>query len=76
MLGHYAEHDDFASPEKAHALEDELRNLGKQVQFYIYPGTTHAFFNDDRPEVYNDAAARQSWERTLAFFRENLKGQA
>jgi carboxymethylenebutenolidase len=75
VLGHYAEHDDFASPEKAQALEDELKKLGKQVQFYIYPGTTHAFFNDDRPEVYNDAAAKQSWDRTLAFFRENLGGQ-
>jgi carboxymethylenebutenolidase len=72
VLGHYAEHDDFASPEAARALEEQIRAQGKQVEFHIYPGTTHAFFNDDRPEVYDEAAARQSWERTLAFFRQHL----
>ena len=72
VLGHYAEHDDMASPDKARALEDQIRQLGHQVEFYIYPGTTHAFFNDDRPDVYAEAAAKQSWERTLSFFRQHL----
>ena len=72
VLGHYAEHDDFASPEAARALEEQIRAQGTSVEFHIYPGTTHAFFNDDRPEVYNEAAARQSWERSLAFFRQQL----
>ncbi len=72
VLGHYAEHDDFASPEAARALEEQIRAQGKSVEFHIYPGTTHAFFNDDRPEVYDEAAARQSWEQTLAFFRRHL----
>lgn len=73
VLGHYAEHDDSASPDKARALESQIRGLGKQVELQIYPGTTHAFFNDDRPEVYNAAAATTSWQRTLAFFREHLR---
>jgi carboxymethylenebutenolidase len=72
VLGHYAEHDDFASPEKARELEDQIRAVGQPVEFHIYPGTTHAFFNDDRPEVYVESAAKQSWDRTLAFFRQHL----
>ena len=72
ILGHYAEHDDFASPEMARALEQQLKALGKQVEFHIYPGTSHAFFNDDRPEIYNAEAAKLSWDRTLAFFSANL----
>ncbi|MDP8922113.1 MAG: dienelactone hydrolase family protein [Chloroflexota bacterium] len=72
VLGHYAEHDDFASPEAARALEEQIHGQGRPVEFHIYPGTTHAFFNDDRAEVYDEAAARQSWERTLAFFRQHL----
>ena len=72
VQGHYAEQDDYAPPEKVRELEALLRSLGKQADFFIYPGTHHGFFNDDRPEVYSAEAARQAWERTLAFFREHL----
>jgi carboxymethylenebutenolidase len=72
VQGHYAEQDDYAPPEKVREMEVLLRSLGKQAEFFIYPGTHHGFFNDDRPEVYNPEAARQAWERTLAFFREHL----
>ena len=73
VLGHYAEQDDFASPDKARELEAEIRATGRPVEFHIYEGTTHAFFNDDRPDVYAETHAKRSWERTLAFFREHLR---
>jgi len=72
VLGHYAEHDQFASPEAGRALEKQLKDLGKQAEFHVYPGTEHAFFNDTRPEAYKADAAKLSWERTLAFYREHL----
>jgi carboxymethylenebutenolidase len=34
-----------------HALEDELKSLGKSIEVHIYPGVDHAFFNDTRPQV-------------------------
>lgn len=70
--GHYAEHDAFASPEAARALEVDLRNRGKAATFHIYSGTDHAFFNDDRPDVFNAAAAATAWSRVLELFRANL----
>jgi carboxymethylenebutenolidase len=70
--GHYAENDAFASPEMAKALEEDLRKRGKNATFHVYAGTDHAFFNDERPEVYNAAAANTAWTRTLALFRANL----
>jgi len=70
--GHYAEKDAFASPEAAHALETDLKGRGKNATFHIYPGTDHAFFNDDRPDVFNAAAAATAWSRVLALFRANL----
>ncbi|MCH8948937.1 MAG: dienelactone hydrolase family protein [Chloroflexi bacterium] len=72
VLGHYAENDDFASPAAARELEGNLKSLGKEVEFHIYPGTDHAFFNDTRADVHNADAAKLSWERTLPFFREHL----
>jgi carboxymethylenebutenolidase len=70
--GHYAEHDDTAGPEAVSAFEERLRELGKDVRVFSYPGTSHAFFNDTRPDVYDDEAARQAWVRTLEFFRAKL----
>ena len=72
ILGHYAENDGFASPATARALEEQLKSLGKQVEFHIYPGTEHGFFNDTRPDAYNADASKQTWDRTLGFFRQHL----
>lgn len=72
VLGHFAEHDDWGSPTAVSDLSQRLKGLGKSADFHTYPGTEHAFFNDARPEVYRAEAAKQSWERTLAFFRQHL----
>ncbi len=72
VLGHFAENDQFAGPASARDLENKIKSAGKQAEFHIYPGTDHAFFNDTRPDVYNAEASTQSWERTLAFFRQHL----
>ncbi len=72
VLGHYADHDEWASPAAAHALEGQIQAAGAQTEFHIYPDTQHAFFNDTRPEIYNAAAAQTSWQRTLAFYKKHL----
>ncbi|HEV2799678.1 MAG TPA: dienelactone hydrolase family protein [Pyrinomonadaceae bacterium] len=72
LLGIYAERDDFATPEGARELEAKLKSLGKQAEIHVYAGADHAFFNDERPEVYNATAAADAWQRTIRFFREHL----
>jgi carboxymethylenebutenolidase len=72
VLGHFAEQDDFAPPELVERMEGELRAAGVDVTFHHYPGTTHAFFNDSRPEVHDAEAAETSWRRTLEFLRRHL----
>lgn len=72
VQGHYAELDDSAGPPVVRQLQAELERAGKEAQFFLYPGTHHAFFNDTRPEVYDAAAAALAWERTVSFFREKL----
>ena len=36
-----------------------------------YPGTQHGFHNNSTPR-FNEAAAKLSWDRTIAFFKKNL----
>jgi carboxymethylenebutenolidase len=71
VLGHWAEHDDFANANAA-KIEAALKQRGKRYEGHRYPGTRHAFFNDRRPDVYDEAAAKQSWDRTVAFFDAHL----
>jgi carboxymethylenebutenolidase len=72
VQGHYAENDDSAAPAVVRALEAQLKDMGKDVEMFVYPGTTHAFFNDTRHDVYDEDAARQAWVRTLEFLRAKL----
>ncbi len=73
VLGHFAEHDDWASPDAVRKLDQELTRAGKRHEFHTYAGTTHAFFNEDRPEAYNAAAADLAWTRTLGFLHRELR---
>lgn len=72
VQGHYADGDDFLPVDQVRALEKQLKDLGKDAEFHIYEGTGHAFFNDSRPDAYVEDAAREAWERTIAFFSKHL----
>jgi len=74
VLGIYAERDSFVPPAAVHELERQLKALGKSVEIHIYPDVDHGFFNDQRPDVYNAAAAEDAWQRVMRFFGEHLKG--
>jgi carboxymethylenebutenolidase len=70
-LGHFAEEDEFEPPDAVEWLKGELENAGRPVEFYQYPGTGHWFFEPDRADAYNQAAADLAWERTIAFLNEH-----
>lgn len=72
-LGHFAEHDQFEPPANVDELEDVLKRAGRPVTFYRYPDVGHWFFEPDRPDAYNEAAATLAWDRTLAFLKEQLR---
>lgn len=72
VQGHYAENDDFASPDSVRELEAELRGQGVSVEFFLYPGVGHAFSNHHRPEVFHEEHSNTAWDRTIAFFRRHL----
>jgi len=53
-------------------LTDTLRGLGREVELYLYPESQHAFFNEDRPSVFDQASASLLWDRSVDFLRSTL----
>jgi carboxymethylenebutenolidase len=75
FLGHFAETDEFESPAAVRDLEKDLRTRAKDLTFYTYPGTTHWFFENDRPDAYDAPAAKLAWQRTIGFLTTQLSGE-
>ena len=75
VLFHFGELDQNPSQEDMRKLDADLTRLGRQHQFYTYPGANHAFMDFTGPRHYQQAADA-SWPRTLEFFAQHLKGAA
>ena len=69
---HFGEEDDWATPALARDYEEQLRDRGREVRLFLYPNVGPAFFDDTRPDAYDEDAARQAWVRTLEFLRAKL----
>jgi len=72
VLLHCAEGDGTSAAPHIQAVVKGIGDAGGSVTLYDYPGTDHAFFNDDRPEHFHRDAATLAWARTLDFFRTTL----
>ncbi|MGN6134932.1 MAG: dienelactone hydrolase family protein [Aureliella sp.] len=53
------------------AYEQALKAAGVKYTMHMYEGVNHGFHNDTTPR-YDEKAAKLAWERTIAFFKENL----
>ena len=73
VQGHYGEKDDFYPAEDARAQAEQIRSeSGAEVEFHYYPAG-HAFHNDtNKLGTYDEASARQAWERTVSFLTTRL----
>ncbi len=75
VLGLYGDADPGIPSADVRSFEAELRKAGNtSVEFILYPDAPHAFFSDDRPQVYKKEASEDAWKRCLAFFDRHLKG--
>jgi carboxymethylenebutenolidase len=75
LLAHYAEIDDWCTPEAVNALEAKLRTGSTEYELYRYHAA-HGFFNEVRGEVYDPTASADAWRRTLDFLHRHLGGPA
>jgi carboxymethylenebutenolidase len=72
LVGHYGEKDEFFPVDKVRQLETQLKDMGKDVEFFYYPDAGHGFANEDRRDAYEDRSAGEAWVRTLEFLRGKL----
>lgn len=70
LVCHLAENDERINSTYP-AFETALKAAGVAHQVHIYPGTQHGFHNNSTPR-YSEAAAKLSWERTIAHFKKHL----
>ncbi|HNU42127.1 MAG TPA: dienelactone hydrolase family protein, partial [Cyclobacteriaceae bacterium] len=54
------------------AYEKALKENNKKYTAYIYDGVNHGFHNDSTPR-FDKPAAELAWQRTVEFFKANLK---
>jgi carboxymethylenebutenolidase len=71
ILCHVAEHEEHNWPALPAHFPGWFAGMDN-AEVHIYDGTQHAFFNDVRPDLYDPAAARLSWDRTVAFLDRHL----
>ena len=70
LLLHFAENDARINGMWP-AYEAALKSAGVRYEAHFYPGTQHGFHNNSTPR-YNEAAAKLSWQRTVAHFKRHL----
>jgi carboxymethylenebutenolidase len=71
-LCHFADTDPYEPAEGVEWLEATLKSAGRSAAFYRYQGVGHWFFERDRPDAYDEAAAGLAWDRTVDFLRRTL----
>ena len=73
VVGHFAEKDDFFPPADVKDLEQQLKEMGKEVTMTVHPGTGHAFTNEDNPlGTYDEKLSASTWQTTVEFFKSSL----
>ncbi|QLQ39321.1 dienelactone hydrolase family protein [Micromonospora robiginosa] len=71
-LVHCSEADGLSAADGVQSVSRSIEAAGGTCQTFDYPGTAHAFFNEDRPEHFDQRAAATAWARTLELFRAKL----
>jgi carboxymethylenebutenolidase len=72
ILGFFGGQDQSIPVSSVRDFEKTLKDLGKSVEIHVYDDASHAFANPSGGS-YNAKAAEDSWKRTTAFLKKNLK---
>lgn len=71
LQGHFANTDDWCTPQVVDGFEKGLKAAGKDAEFFRYDAA-HAFVNEQRVAVHDRRAAELAWGRAGDFFKKHL----
>jgi carboxymethylenebutenolidase len=71
-LGLYGDLDQGISTDEVESLRSAAATARVDTEVVRYPDADHGFHCDDRPAVFNPAAAADGWQRTLAWFEAHI----
>jgi carboxymethylenebutenolidase len=71
VLGLYGGQDGGIPVTQVEEMKAALARAGKPHEFVVYPDAPHAFHADYRPS-YREAAAKDGWQRAVAWFKRHL----
>jgi carboxymethylenebutenolidase len=71
LLGIWANKDGWITPDKVAAFDKALTEAGVPHEFHAYDAD-HAFANPSNGPKYSSEAAKDAWDKTLAFLEKNL----
>jgi carboxymethylenebutenolidase len=72
VLGLYGGLDKGIPVDSVRAMERTMKSAGRSVNINVYADANHGFANPSG-QAYNAAAATDAWEKSLAFFKANLR---
>ncbi|WP_425992120.1 dienelactone hydrolase family protein [Afipia sp. DC4300-2b1] len=71
LQGHFANKDDWCTPQAVDAFETAMKAAGKDFEAFRYDAD-HAFVNEERAAVHDRQAAELAWGRATDFFKKHL----
>ena len=71
LQAHFANKDDWCTPQLVDAFEKAMKAAGKSLEIYRYDAE-HGFANEQRQSVHDRAAAELAWDRATGFFKKHL----
>ncbi|MDQ1604095.1 MAG: carboxymethylenebutenolidase [Actinomycetota bacterium] len=69
---HASEEDGTSKADGVQTAIQGIQQAGGDVEVYDYPGTQHAFFNNERPEVHDAEQSKTAWRRTIDMLKSRL----
>ncbi len=73
ILGSFGALDQGITPDDVKKFEQQMKQLGKQVDVKIYADAGHGFQNPNNKAGYRPDDAADAWKRTTDFFAQTLK---
>ena len=66
--------DNWINPQKVGEMEKVAKTNTLPIESVKYEAD-HAFFNDTRPEVYDEEAAKDAWSKVIDFFHKTFQSR-